>query len=161
MRLLQRAPASQAREMPPLPPQDLPSREILEQANQLALKEHDLATKAFTKGDGVAAEDAAIRSIAFSHWAHDRLGRAMSFMLLGSIERFLLKYPNEAVQSYFQALDLFEALLPSSDTANQAYEPLATQLALYLKELKDPKRAEAVLERLSVVKEWQDNERRS
>jgi hypothetical protein len=158
--LLQRARASQAREMPPLPPQARPSPELLKQASARALQEFDLAKAAFEQGDGVAAEEAVIRSIAFGHWSRDRLGRAAGFMMLGSIERFLLKYPNEAVSAYFLALDLLEALLPTSDLANTWYEPLATQLTAYLKELGDPKRADAVAERLSVVKEWQSESRK-
>ncbi len=72
----------------------------------------------------------------------------MAFMMLGSAERFLLKYPNEAVESYFHALDLFESLLLVSETAVKAFKPLATQLASYLEELGDPKRAQDVLGRL-------------
>lgn len=146
--LARKAEPSRQRELPPLPPPDRPSRELLDRARARAVQELELATQCMEKGDGIAAEDALMRSIAFSHWSRDRLERAMAFTHLGSVERFLLKYPNEAVQSYLMALDLFETLLPTSETASQIYEPLVRQLATYLEELGDPNRAKAVLARL-------------
>ena len=146
--LIRSAVPSPQRELPELPPPDRPSPAALDIAREQAIREFDLGVQLFEKGEGEAAEDALIRSIAFSHWSRDPLGRAMAFMQLGHVERLLLKYPNEAVDAYYLALDLFESLLPSSETAVEVYAPLTQGLAAYLEELGDAPRAKAVLARL-------------
>lgn len=147
--LLRRVKPTAVRPMPALPPEDRPSEEALQLARNASLNEYDLGFQLFEKGDGVAAEDALIRSIAFSHWSRDPLGRAVGLTLLGHIERHLLKYPNEAVDAYFMAVNILESLLPTSEVAVTYYEPLVKGLAAYLKELGDLKRAEWVLQRFS------------
>lgn len=147
--LMRRATPSSSRELPPLPRPNRPSPEALALAHRLALKQFNLAAELYKKGDGEAAENALICSVAFSHWSRDPLGRAFSFAELGSVARFLLKFPNDAISYYFLALDLLEKLLGTSKTAADLYRPLARSVAEFLQQLGDPKRAEYVLDRLT------------
>jgi hypothetical protein len=149
--LVRRACPSALSELPPFPHADRPGPDALAAAHRQAVAEFEAGMSAFERGDGVAAEDAAMRSIAFSHWARDPVGRAMALMLLGSAERTLLHYPNEAVDAYFLAMDLFEWLQESSETARTVLPRLVDELAAYLDELGDPRRAELVRNRLAKV----------
>jgi hypothetical protein len=114
---------------------------VIAQARDRAIAECDAAIQHIGKRQGVQAEDALIRSIAFSHWAREPLGRAVAFMMLGQVERHLLKYPNETVSAFFIGIDLLESLLQSSKTAAAYFEPTVEELAKYLEELGDSKRA--------------------
>jgi hypothetical protein len=145
--LVERARPSPAGELPPLPA-DHPGAEALAEAHERAVAEFDAATRLFDEREGVAAEDALMRSIAFSHWARDPLGRATALLQLGHVERHLLGYPNEAVQAYLLSLDVFGPLRDSSETARTAFAALVDGLAAYLEELGDSRRAARVRDRL-------------
>jgi len=125
------------------PPPLRPPQPALDLAHGLALEEFGQAAKHVDAGELVPAEDALMRSIAFSHWARDRLGRLMAYVHLAAVER-QLHYPNDAVATFFLALDLAEALAPISETAAELRPALAEGLAAYLDELGDAPRAATV-----------------
>jgi tetratricopeptide (TPR) repeat protein len=144
--LARRAAPTSTWELLPLPAPDRPPPEALAEAHARAVAEYEAGCAHIEAKQGVAAEDAFVRSIGFSHWARDPLGRAMGFLQLGSVERYLLKYPNEAVSCYFHALDLFRSLADTSETAATAYGPTRKALSEYLVELGDERRARWVFD---------------
>lgn len=146
--LLGRARPPRSGELPPLPPPDGPSADALTMARQLSLAWYEEGIRDFQHGDAVAAEDAAVRSIVFSHWARDPLGRGIGLSLLAGVERQLLGQPNEAVGAYFLALDVLDPLQSSSADAREVFPSLVDQVATYLEELGDLQRAKLVRNRL-------------
>ena len=136
------------------PPPFRPDQASLDQAHALALSQFEEANTHVGAGEWIPAEDALMRSIAFSHWARDPLGRLMGYMLLGHVEREL-RYPNEAVQAWSMALDRAEALTPTSGTAAQVRPIVAERLAQYLEQLGDAPRAEDIRARAA---RWKDRD---
>lgn len=132
-----------------IPKRPMPGIEINDKLTALALKEFDLGNQLFQQNKGEEAEDAFIRALVYNYFAWSPLGRAVTFISLANVERFILKYPNEAVSCYFNALNLFESLLFVSPTAREYYEQLARGMDLYLRELGDLKRADSVMERFN------------
>jgi len=146
--LVARARPSRAGELPPLPRADRPSADALALAQQLAQAWCQVGEEAWQRREGVAAEDAAMKAIVFSHWARDPLGRALAFSMLGPVERHLLHDSQGAVAAFSHALDLFESLAASSPPARQALPHVVEGLAKYLDELGDHGRAELIRGRL-------------
>lgn len=136
------------------PPAFRPDQASLSQAHTLALQEYDRAATLAGGNDLIAAEDALMRSIAYSHWARDPLARLSAYMLLGHVER-RLRYPNEAVQAWLMALDRAEALAPTSQPAAQARPVVAERLSAYLEELDAFPRAAAIRARATA---WDKSE---
>jgi hypothetical protein len=138
------------REPLPLPMPHRPPQAALVAARDRALAEFDVAQRHIEAGEGVAAEDALMRVIAFTHWADDPIGRAIAFFTLANVERRLLKYPNEAVDCYLHALRLFAGLQRSSELAREHFAPAREQLIAYLEEKGDRPRANWVRDTYAV-----------
>jgi hypothetical protein len=151
--ILDKATVMLGNELIKFPPRPKPVWEALLLAKDQALMAFELGKAFYEKEMGEEAEHAFIRCIAFSHWARDPMGRALGFLFLARVERFFLKYPNEAVQCYETTLDIFETLLPGSQIASQYFEPVANDLIKYLRELKDEPGAASVAFQLKRVKE--------
>lgn len=146
--LVRRARPARPGDLAPLPRPDGPSADALAMAHRLAQAEYQAGGEAWKRGEGIAAEDAAMRSIVFSHWARDPLARALAFSLLGSVERNLLHDSTAAVAAFSLALDLFESIADSSPSARAALPHVVEGLAKYLDELGDHGRAELIRGRL-------------
>ena len=105
-----------------IPPRPKPGAQLLQLAHNGALNEFTNGQRFYDAGDGKSAEDAFIRSLVFNYWAWDRLGRSIAFLNQGHTERYLLKYPNEAVDCYFKSLNLRVSILDVSPTALESYK---------------------------------------
>lgn len=141
-----------------IPPRPKPAAQLLQLAHNGALNEFTNGQRFYEAGDGKAAEDAFIRSIVFNYWAWDRLGRAVAFLNLGHTERYLLKYPNEAVDCYFKSLNLMVSILDVSPTARESYKVLALGLSEYLRDLGDAARAQSVVDKYLKAFLWRPAE---